>query len=272
MTALRLALVQMTVRAGDVAANRATAGRLLAQAAAAGADLALLPELWATGYDWPVIHAQAAPPGAGLWADMADLARAYGLYLVGSIPLAEAGRLYNAAVLFDPAGQTVGVYRKVHLFGPMDEPAHFTPGDELPTFELPWGRTALAICYDLRFPELLRAYAHAGAILMLCCVQWPRRRIPNWDILLPARAIENQCLVAGCNAVGEALGQPLGGHSGAYGPWGEVLAQIGDAEEVAVATVDLEAVTRARAAFPFFADRKPADWYTGRLAAERGGP
>jgi len=266
MTTLHLALIQMTVEAGDVAANRATAERLLAQARAAGADLALLPELWATGYDWPVIHAHAASPGTGLWAVMADLARAHGLYLAGSIPLTEDDRLYNAAILFDPTGRAIGVYRKVHLFGPMDEPAHFAPGDALPTFDLPWGRTALAICYDLRFPELLRAYAQAGATLMLCCAQWPRHRIPNWDILLPARAIENQCLVAGCNAVSQTLGQPLGGHSGMYGPWGEVLAQAGDEEGVAVATVDPEIVTRARATFPFFADRKPAEWYSERSA------
>ncbi len=264
MTTLHLALIQMTVRAGDVAANQATAERLLAEARAAGADLAVLPELWATGYDWPCIHRHAASLEGDLARQMAGLARAHGVYLVGSIPLAEGDRLYNAAVLFDPAGQALGIYRKVHLFGPMDEPAHFTPGDALPTFDLPWGRTALAICYDLRFPEMLRACAHAGAILMLCCAQWPRRRIPNWDILLPARAIENQCVVAGCNAAGAALGQPLGGHSGAYGPWGETLAQAGDEEGVAVATVDLEIVPRARAAFPFFADRKPATWYSKR--------
>jgi predicted amidohydrolase len=251
---LNLALAQMTVRAGDVSANQATAERLVTQAAVAGAELAILPELWATGYDWPCIYQHATSLGEGLWADMAGLAQDRGVYLIGSLPLAEGGSLYNAAGLFDPAGQVVGVYRKTHLFGPMQEPEHFTPGDVLPTFELPWGRTALAICYDVRFPEVFRSYAAAGAVLMLVCTQWPRRRIPHWDVLLPARAIENQCVVAGCNAVGEALGQPLGGRSAAYGPWGEMLVHADETEAVVMAQVDMETVTKARAAFPFVAD------------------
>lgn len=255
MTSLTLALAQMTVRAGDVPNNQATAARLIAQAAASGAHLVILPELWATGYDWPCIHARATALDSGLWADMAGLARAQGVYLLGSLPLAEDGRLYNAAGLFDPAGRAVGVYRKTHLFGPMEEPAHFTPGGALPTFDLPWGRTALAICYDVRFPEVFRAYTAAGAVLMLVSTQWPRRRIANWDVLLPARAIENQCVVAGCNAVGQVWGQPLGGRSAAYGPWGETLVATASEEEtVALAQVDMGIVSRARAAFPFVAD------------------
>jgi len=254
MTILHLALVQMMVRPGDVAANQAAAGRLVAEAAAAGADLMILPELWATGYDWPCIHAHAAPLGEGLWADMAGLAQAHGVHLLGSLPLAADGRLYNAAALFDPAGRAVGVYRKTHLFGPLDEPAHFAPGDALSTFDLPWGRAALALCYDLRFPEVFRHHAAAGATLMLLCAQWPMRRIAHWDVLLPARAIENQCVVAACNAVGEAMGNAMVGHSAVYGPWGEPLAFAGEAEGVALVRMDLETVTQARAAFPFLAD------------------
>lgn len=262
MTDLHLALVQMTVRPGAVAANQATAGRLVAQAAAAGADLAILPELWATGYDWSCIHARAAPLGAGLWAHMAGLARDRGVHLLGSLPLAPAAGdgIYNAAALFDPAGEPVAVYRKTHLFGPMDEPAHFVPGEGLPTFELPWGRAALAVCYDLRFPEVTRSYAAAGVTLVLLCAQWPRRRIAHWDVLLQARAIENQCVVAACNAVGEALGNPLGGHSAAYGPWGETLALAGETESVILTHVDMDTVVQSRTAFPFLADAGFGDW------------
>jgi len=256
MTTLHLALVQMTVRSGDVAANQATAERLVAQAAAAGADLVLLPELWATGYDWPCVHAHAAPLGKSLWVAMSSLARAYGIYLLGSLPLAEGALVYNAAALFDPAGWAIAVYRKTHLFGLMDEPAHFAPGDALPTFDLPWGRTALALCYDVRFPEVFRSYAAAGATLVLLCAQWPRRRIAHWDVLLQARAIENQCVVATCNAVGEAFGKPMGGHSAAYGPWGETLVFAGETETVVLAHVDMAAVAQARVAFPFLADWK----------------
>ncbi|MBU0493227.1 MAG: carbon-nitrogen family hydrolase [Chloroflexi bacterium] len=258
MTVLHLALAQMTVRAGDVAANLVAAGRLLAEAVAAtagaGVDLVILPELWATGYDWPVIHTHAAPLGEGLWLDMAGLARAHGVHLLGSLPLAAGGRVYNAAVLFDPAGAPVAQYRKTHLFGPMDEPAHFAAGDALPVFDLPWGRTALALCYDLRFPEQFRAYAAAGATVVLLCAQWPVRRIAHWDVLLQARGIENQCVVAACNALGEAMGNPMVGHSAVYGPWGETLAHAGETESVAVARVDLASVMQARAAFPFLAD------------------
>lgn len=260
MTAFQLALAQMAVRAGDVAANQSTAERLVARATAAGAGLVILPELWATGYDRPCVHRHAAPLEGGLGDHMAGLARAHGVHLLGSLPLLEDGHIYNAAVLFGPTGQAVATYRKTHLFGPLDGPMHFVPGDALPTFELPWGRTALAVCYDLRFPEVFRRYAAAGATLMLLCAQWPRSRIAHWDVLLQARAIENQCVVAACNAVGEALGSPLGGYSAVYGPGGETLIMADEAETVVLAQVDMEIVTQARAAFPFLEDAGLMDW------------
>jgi predicted amidohydrolase len=259
-TAFQLALAQMSVQPGDVVANQSTAERLVARAAAAGADLVILPELWATGYDESCVRRHAASLEGDLGDHMAGLARAHGVHLLGSLPSLEDGRIYNTAVLFGPTGQAVATYRKTRLFGPLDGPMHFVPGDALPTFELPWGRAALAVCYDLRFPEVFRAYAAAGATLLLLCAQWPRSRIAHWDVLLRARAIENQCVVAACNAVGEALDNPLGGHSAAYGPDGKALTIADETETVALARVDMEIVTQARAAFPFLEDAGLVDW------------
>jgi predicted amidohydrolase len=194
---------------------------------------------------------------------MAALARVHNLYVVGTALEANPnGRPYNTAALFDPAGDLVGAYRKVHLWAPMGEAEHMSAGGDLPVFDLPWGRTALAICYDLRFPELWRRYAEAGAHLVLVPAEWPARRVEHWRLLLRARAVENQYFVAGCNrAGGEPGAQPdatrFGGHSAVVDPWAQVLLE-GDPEPgLFVTTLDLDEVVRARRLFPFLADRRP---------------
>jgi omega-amidase len=230
---LTIALAQMAIASGRLEDNATTAHHQAAQAAARGARLLLLPELWYTGY----------VAGTALEAN-------------------PSGRPYNTAALFDPAGNRVGAYRKVHLWAPMGEAEHMSAGADLPVFDLPWGRTALAICYDLRFPELWRRYAEAGAQLVLIPAEWPARRVEHWRLLLRARAVENQFFVAGCNrAGGEPGAQPdatrFGGHSAIVDPWARVLVEGDSDPGLFLATVDMEEVTRARHLFPFMADRRP---------------
>lgn len=264
---LKISLAQMAVIPGEPAANEAAARRLAAQAAAEGADLLLLPELWSSGYDLARAGEYAAPLGKGPFAVMADLARTHQLYVGGTALEANpAGRPFNSAVLYTPQGALAATYHKVHLWGPLGEPEHMTAGRALPVFELPWGRVALAVCYDLRFPELWRSYADGGAILVLIPAAWPSRRIEHWRLLLRARAVENQFFVAGCNRAGggaDAGQDPFGGYSALSDPWGHVLAEGGPEPELLFAGLDLDEVARARRLVPFLEDRRPEVYRVG---------
>ncbi len=258
---IKIALAQMAVAVGEPERNWATAQAMAAEAASQGAGLLMLPELWPTGYDLDRVEAHAAPLDQGAFAHMAELAHRHRLYVVGTALEAHpAGRPFNTAALYGPDGGRLGAYRKVHLWAPLGETEYMSAGDALPLFDLPWGRVALAICYDLRFPELWRRYALAGAELILIPAAWPARRIEHWRLLLRARAVENQLCVVGCNRAGGGVDIPddrFGGHSAAVDPWARVLVE-GDGEPgLFVAELDLNEVARSRRLFPFLRDRRP---------------
>jgi omega-amidase len=264
---LTVSLAQMAVVPGEPAVNEMAVRRLAAQAVAAGTDLLLLPELWSSGYDLARVAEHAAPLGGGPFATMADLARSHQFYVAGTALEANpAGRPFSTAVLYSPQGALAASYHKVHLWGPLGEPEHMTAGGTLPVFALPWGQTALAICYDLRFPELWRRHADGGAVLVLIPAAWPSRRIEHWRLLLRARAVENQFFVAGCNRAGggsDAGQDRFGGYSLISDPWGRVLVEGGPEPELLSASLDLDEVARARRHFPFLEDRRPEVYGAG---------
>jgi omega-amidase len=255
---ITVALAQMAIAAGRPDLNAAAARTRAAEAATLGADLFVLPELWPTGYDLERAVADAVPLDDGPFALMAELARAHGFHVVGTALEANpGGRPFNTAALYGPEGEQVGAYRKVHLFAPMGEREHMTAGDALPVFDLPWGRTALATCYDLRFPEQWRQYTWAGARLIVIPAEWPIHRVEHWRLLLRARAVENQLFVAGCNRAGADSDGEFGGHSAAVDPWGHVLVEGSAEPGLHVATLDLDEVESARGLFTFLEDRRP---------------
>ncbi len=255
---LTVALVQMAIATGQPQVNESTARTLVAQAAAQNAHLLMLPELWHCGYDLERAGDYAAPLDTGPFALMAELAQAHQLYIAGTALEANpVGRPFNTAVLYGPDGIGAGAYRKVHLWEPLGEVEHMTAGDSLPALDLPWGRVALAICYDLRFPELWRCYADAGAQLVLIPAAWPVHRVEHWRLLLRARAVENQFFVVGCNRAGVHVDGEYGGHSAAIDPWAHVLVEGGSKPGLFVTTLDLDEVARARRLFPFLSDRRP---------------
>jgi predicted amidohydrolase len=231
---------------------------LATQAAARGADLLLLPELWATGYDLTSASEYAATLDSGHFALMASLAQERQLYVAGTALEANpGGKPFNTAVLFAPDGTRVGAYRKVHLWAPLGEVEHLAQGDVMPAFDLPWGRVAMAICYDLRFPELWRHLADAGAQLVLIPAEWPVRRVEHWRLLLRARAVENQFFVAGCNRAGADADGEFGGRSAVVDPWARVPVEGESEAGLFTATIEMDEVERARRLFPFLADRRP---------------
>ncbi|HEC33189.1 MAG TPA: carbon-nitrogen family hydrolase [Chloroflexi bacterium] len=254
---LTIALGQMDVPAGRPEATLARARALAAEAREAGVDLLLLPELWLHGYDLQRAGEWAAPLGDGGFATMAALAREFGLYLAGSLLERHSDGVSNTAVLYAPDGSLLGAYRKIHLFRLMQEPRYLTPGDQTLLCPTPWGPVGLAICYDLRFPELFRVMAVAGAVLFLVPAQWPTRRIEAWSLLARARAVENELFVATCNRVGSDGDIVFPGRSAVVDPWGRVLVEGDDQERLLVARANLREMHKARRYLTVFEDRRP---------------
>jgi omega-amidase len=262
MSNLTITLVQMDCRLGEPELNFQRAGELIAEASRRGSQLAILPELWSTGYDLEHAEQHASTlaengDGEGWFGCFARLARQHGLWLTGSLLESRNGRFFNCMPVYSPQGDLVAVYRKIHLFRLMQEEQFLASGDETTLLDAPWGRAGLAICYDLRFPEIFRGYALAGACLLILPAEWPHPRREHWRILLRARAIENQCYVAACNRVGSSKGSDFFGASTVLDPWGEPLIEGGEVESLLTVSVDLAQVEVVRQRIPVFTDRRP---------------
>jgi predicted amidohydrolase len=265
---LRVSCVQLT-SGPDKAANIATAERLVARAAAAGADIVVLPEKWNGIGGRETLHALAEPLAGGESVEaMASWARTLGIGLVGgSITERRDGRekLSNTCPVFDPAGELVAVYRKIHLFDVevgglvYRESESEEPGEEPVVAALEGWPVGLTICYDLRFPELFRVLALEGARLVTVPANFTLfTGKDHWHPLLRARAIENQLFVAAAAQYGEVMpGRPSYGRSLIADPWGTVLAQAADGEGVVTAELDLARLEDVRARLPSLASRRP---------------
>ena len=261
MTNLTVTLVQMDCALAQPAHNFARAAEFVAEAARRGSDLVVLPELWNTAYDLEHAADHASPlaqnadePGA--FGDFARLARENRVWLVGSLLESRGGCHYNTAALYSPAGELQADYSKIHLVPMLDEHLYLAGGEKRTLAETPWGKAGLAICYDLRFPELFRRYALDGARLMILPAEWPHPRRPHWQTLLRARAIENQCYVLACNRVGSSKNVEFGGASAVIDPWGEALVEGGESEALLTVSFDPAFVETVRQRIPIFADRR----------------
>ena len=260
---LRVACVQLCA-GPDTDRNLATLAAGIADAVREGAALVALPEYCATYGEGPAGLMVGAEPEAahrGL-AALRGIAREQGCWLaIGSLGVRAAdGRTWNRSFLLDPEGAVRARYDKVHLFDvdlaggeSYRESATIAPGTRAVVAETPFGGVGLSICYDLRFPQLYRSLAKAGARILLVPAAFTRTTgRAHWHVLLRARAIETGCFVVAASQRGEAAGGRLAryGHSLVIDPWGEVLAEGGDGPGVVVASLDLGAVERARRAIP----------------------
>jgi predicted amidohydrolase len=280
MTGMRLpvALVQLDAT-GDVAANIRTAVALADEAAAGGARLVALPEyLQFRGPD-DGFRASARPIPGPHTEPFAEVARRRDAWiLVGSTAETseDPARPYNTSVLIAPDGSIAARYRKVHLFdvaveaGPVDtESARVTSGDRLVTAGVDGTLVGLSICYDLRFPELYRALALAGARILTVPANFTERTgRDHWEVLLRARAIENAAYVLAPSQIGGPPGQPAFGRSMVIDPWGTIVAQAPDAVAIVHADLDLDRVESLRRQIPVLANRRP-DAYEPEPAPSR---
>jgi omega-amidase len=252
---LTISLAQIDIALGRPEENLGKVEGMIDEASRRGSQIVLLPELWSTGYDLERAEEHARTTER-LLARLTDLARERPLFIIGSLLSAKEGRFYNRATILSPKGVLVGQYDKIHLFRLMEEEKYLAPGNETPVFDFPWGKGAVAICYDLRFPELFRRYALGGAEVVFLPAEWPHPRLEAWRILLRARAIENQFFMVGCNRVGESKGQVFFGRSSIYDPWGEPVLEGGEEERLLTAEIDLDVVDEARQEIPIFEDRR----------------
>ncbi len=266
---MNLALAQMRSDAGAVDRNLDRALDSIAAAAANGADLVALPELFSVGYFAFDAYQTAAEPLTGpTLGRIADAAADAGIAVLAGTIIEDLAAtdstsrpattgLANTAVLFDQTGTRQLVYRKHHLFGyESAEAALLVPGERLPTATINGFTIGVTTCYDLRFPELYRQYLDAGVTLTLVPSAWPADRVDHWQLLPRTRALENLMYLAAINGAGTIADTTLAGRSALYDPWGAPVSKANETADLPVASIDPDRVQSVRNSFPAVDDRR----------------
>lgn len=248
---LHVACAQMDIALGDKERNLETALRMANEAASRRADLLVLPELFTTGYCLDQADLLAEKPKGHSVGFLRDLAGRFRLFLIGgSLLERRENRVYNTTPVIGKDGRLIGYYDKTHLFPPFQEDRYLSSGTDLPIFKTDLGVFGIMICFDIRFPELARSLALAGAQVLFCPAEFPVERTVTWATLLRARAIENQVFVVGCNRVGSDGKHSYGGRSAIIDPEGKTLAQAENGAQLISATIDLGQVADTQKQLP----------------------
>lgn len=251
---MKIALLQLDLAWEEVASNHSRAASRLKEASSLGVRLAILPEMFATGFSMDAARI-AQPPGGPTEQWLRALSRALDIWILAGVAETGNPRPMNNALLVSPEGE-VSRYSKIHPFSFSGEHEHYAAGERVMTADVEGVRITPLVCYDLRFPEPFRLAA-SETDLFVVIANWPERRRAHWQTLLKARAIENLAYVAGVNRVGEGGGLSYLGDSALISPWGETLAGAAEKETVLYAEVDPAEVSDARSRFPALSDRRP---------------
>ena len=218
--------------------------------------LVVLPELWTAKFD--------KEKAEELWKfsqsalrEVTSFSRKHEMVIAGSLIEKEEDYYFNTAYIIDTSGEEVARYRKVHLFSMAGEDRYFKRGREKIVSDTRIGKLGVIICYDLRFPELVRGLALNGAEVLVVPAQWPKARVYHWRTLAIARAIENQLFVVACNRTGWHKKEEYPGNSLIIDPWGEVLSEGSEKEGFIIAEIDLDRVKNVRQTMKCFDDRNP---------------
>jgi len=260
-----MGIFQFTPKGKDIHANWKKVESATNETAGAGAELLLLPELWATG---PLGEADRylAHEIPELLSELKTLAEKNGIHVVGTLPeLAadESGeKLFNTTYVIGP-DNIFHTYRKIQLFAPMGEDHVFSPGTDPVALWIPFKRSELGLglitCFDLRFPEIVRHLVYLGVDLVLLSALWPLSRRRHLELLMESRAVESQCFLAGANAWGMLGDTEFGGGSEIIGPRGEILAKASDRETIVLAELDMDEIHSVRQ--DFFTAHAPRSWW-----------
>jgi len=256
----KVAAIQM-VSTPDVRENLDAAGTLIGQAAQEGATLVALPEYFCLmgRKDTDKVAAREMEGDGPIQAFLAQQARHHGIYVVGgTLPLQcpDPARVYNTTFVYGPDGGQIARYDKIHLFNfqrgtdSFDEATSIKPGATPRVFDAPIGRIGLSVCYDLRFPELYRAFGDVSLILVPAAFTYTTGKA-HWELLLRARAVENQCYVLAPAQGGvHPTGRRTWGHSMLIDPWGEIVAQLPEGPGVVAGNIDADRLREVRTALP----------------------
>lgn len=253
---MRIALYQCT-GSGSVASNLDIMAGVLREAASAGAQLVVFPEMFLTGYNigddiWHLAETADGPSAQ----KAAAMAKEAGVALCFGFPERAGDAVYNSLLLVDASGRLLTTYRKVHLYG-SEENRLFTPGEEIVLTRLEGWNVGLAICYDTEFPEMIRAQALAGAELILSPTALMEPYGFVAETLIPARCIENQVYMAYGNRCGSEGNLTYCGQSCIVAPDGRVLALAGKVQKMLFAELNKESILQARRSNPYLQDRRP---------------
>lgn len=243
--------LQFDVKSGDIDSNFSRVEQGLAEIATSckriSPGIIVLPELWATGFAYEKLPELSRKIPA-LLENLQILSAKYQVNIGGSLPEYSQHSYYNTLFITEPKG-LAGTYRKQCLFSPMQEDSFFTPGTVPRPIQTDSGPIGALVCYDLRFPELLRTQTALGTELLVVPAQWPAARLDQWRILVQARAIENQMFVIAANRCGTTRDTLFGGHSMIVAPNGSILQEAGEDEECKGIMLDLELVSAAKSLF-----------------------
>ncbi len=254
---MKIACVQMDIAFGEPEKNLTAIEKYIEEASNAQVDVIVFPEMWNTGYALDKLDSLADREGSITRKLLSQLAKKHQVNIVGgSVATKRADKYFNTMYIVDRTGKIVAAYDKAHLFKLMDEHVYLNEGQSMNVFELDGITCGGVICYDLRFPEWIRTHTLNGAKIMFIPAEWPKQRIDHWQLLLQARAIENQCFIVAVNRVGKDPNNEFNGHSMVIAPWGELLISNQTAEGILYAELDLEEVDRVRKTIPVFQDRR----------------
>lgn len=271
---MRIALIQMKT-CTDKKENIAHAERMVGAAAAGGADLVVLPEMFCCEYQNSAFLESREPAGGPILKALSRAAAQHAIWLVGgSIPEADGDHTYNTSFVFDRRGKQVIFHRKMHLFD-IDveggqrfcESDTFSAGDDITVFETEFGKMGLCVCFDIRFPELCRLMALGGAHVLVCPASFNMTTGPaHWELMFRTRAVENQVFTAGCAAARDETGSYVSyGNSIIVSPWGDIIARAGAEETILYADLDQNLIGKVRSELPLLSARRTDIYQLERL-------
>ena len=262
---MKVSIIQMNI-SPKKEDNLERAAALVRDAAAQGADIAVLPEMFCCEYTTSAFLSNCEPAGGLIWSTLSEAAKSSGIYLVGgTMPELCGEKMYNTGFVFDPDGAQIARHRKMHLFDidvdggqKFKESLTFTAGDEVTVFDTKFGKVGLIICFDIRFPELSRLTALAGAEVIFCPAAFNMTTGPaHWELLFRGRACENQVFFCGCAPARDENGRYVSyANSIVTSPWGAVLNRAGADETILTADLDLNEVESIRKQLPLMSARR----------------
>lgn len=256
---LKLGLIQM-ITYRDKALSVEKALKNIGCLADQGANMIVLPEMFNCPYETHRFPSYAEPEGGETWQKMQNIAKEKAIYLIaGSIPEIDGDKVYNTSFIFGPDGQQIGKHRKIHLFDIniengqyFNESETLTSGHQPTVFDTAFGKIGVAICYDVRFPELARLMVAQGARMIIYPAAFNMTTGPaHWELLFRTRAVDNQVFTVGCAPARDySLGYISYGNSIVVSPWGDVVGRLDESEGYLFGEIDLDEVKQIREQLP----------------------